>query len=148
MERTFVMVKPDGVDRALAGEILARIERKGYKPVAVKLMRIDEALAKRHYAEHDGKPFFPSLIEFITSGPVLAMVIEGPGVIDEIRKLVGKTDPREAAPGTIRGDLSVVKTFNLIHASDKPESAAREIANFFRPEEIVAHPRSADRWLV
>jgi nucleoside-diphosphate kinase len=131
MERTLVIAKPDAVRRGLAGEILARIERKGLRVVAGRFFPIDEDLARRHYAEHEGKPFFGDLISFITSGPVLALVVEGPGATSVVRTLMGPTNPREAPPGTIRGDFAVEITENLVHGSDSPESAAREVSLFF-----------------
>ncbi len=131
MERTLVIAKPDAVKRGLAGEILARMERKGLRVVAGRFFTIDEGLARRHYAEHDGKPFFADLLSFITSGPVLALVVEGPEAAAVVRTLMGPTNPREAPPGTIRGDYAVEITENLVHGSDSPESAAREVALFF-----------------
>jgi nucleoside-diphosphate kinase len=131
-ERTLVLVKPDGVARNLIGECLARIERKGLKLVAAELRTVDRELASQHYAEHDGKPFFESLLEFITSGPVLAAVAEGPRAIAAWRQLAGGTDPVEkAAPGSIRGDFGLETQANLVHGSDSPESAAREIKLWF-----------------
>ena len=130
-ERTLVLVKPDAVRRGLAGEVLSRFERKGLALVALELRRIDGALADRHYAEHVEKDFYPPLREFITSGPLLAAVLEGDEAIAVVRALVGATDGRKAAAGTIRGDLSLSNRENLVHASDSPGSAAREIANFF-----------------
>ncbi|MDT7651665.1 MAG: nucleoside-diphosphate kinase [Pseudonocardiales bacterium] len=131
-ERTLVLVKPDGVERKLVGEVLARIERKGLEFVAIELRTVDRELAEQHYAEHDGKPFFGSLLEFITSGPVLAAIVEGPRAIAAFRQLAGGTDPVEkATPGTIRGDFALETQFNLVHGSDSPESAAREIKLWF-----------------
>ena len=131
-EKTLVLVKPDGVARNLTGECLARIERKGLKLVAVELRTVDRELASQHYAEHDGKPFFESLLEFITSGPVLAAVAEGPRAIAAWRQIAGGTDPVEkAAPGSIRGDFGLETQQNLVHGSDSPESAAREIKLWF-----------------
>ena len=131
-ERTLVLVKPDGVKRLLVGEILGRIERKGLTIAALELKNVSEDLARRHYAEHEDKPFFPSLLEFITSGPVVAVIAEGPRAIAAFRQLAGGTDPVEkAAPGTIRGDLALVTQDNLVHRSDSPESAAREIELWF-----------------
>ena len=131
-DRTFVICKPDAVERGLAGEIVARLERKGLRVVAAELRTIDEATAKRHYAEHDGKPFFADLVAFITRGPALLLVVEGPeDTYKVVRTLMGATNPRDAAPGTIRGDLGILLTENLVHGSDSPESAAREIALFF-----------------
>ncbi|MDT7920394.1 MAG: nucleoside-diphosphate kinase [Meiothermus sp.] len=137
MERTYIMVKPDGVRRGLTGEIINRIERKGFKIVAMKKMLIPRATAEIHYGEHRGKPFFEGLVNFITSGPVVAMVVEGPGAIAEMRRLMGATRPWEAAPGTIRADFATTVDENIIHGSDSPESAAREIGLFFKPEEII-----------
>lgn len=130
-ERTLVLVKPDAVRRGLAGEVLSRFERKGLALVALELRQIDGELADRHYAEHVEKDFYPPLREFITSGPLLAAVLEGDEAIAVVRALVGATDGRKAAAGTIRGDLSLSNRENLVHASDSPDSAAREIANFF-----------------
>ena len=130
-ERTLVLVKPDGVARGLVGEVLARIERKGYRLVAVELRTLTREVAQEHYAEHVGKPFFADLVAFITSGPLLAAVAEGPGVIDAWRSMMGATDPLKAAPGTIRGDLAHVLTENVAHGSDSPASAEREVALFF-----------------
>ena len=147
MERTFVMLKPDAVSRALMGEIISRFEKKGLKMVAAKFMRISEEMASRHYAEHLDKDFYPKLLNFITSGPVLAMVWEGENSISVVRTLVGKTDPAEASPGTIRGDYGMIKTMNLIHASDSSDSAEREISIFFRDEEIIDWKRADQNWL-
>ena len=131
-ERTLVLVKPDGVKRLLVGEILGRIERKGLTIAALELKNVSEDVARQHYAEHEGKPFFPSLLEFITSGPVVAVIAEGPRAIAAFRQIAGGTDPVEkAAPGTIRGDLALVTQDNLVHGSDSPESAAREIELWF-----------------
>jgi nucleoside-diphosphate kinase len=129
--QTLVLCKPDAVRRRLVGEIVRRIEAKGLTLRALELRRLDEATAKQHYAEHDGKPFFGDLVSFITGGPLVAMVVEGPDAWKVVRTLMGTTNPREAAPGTIRGDLAVELTENLVHGSDGPESAAREIALFF-----------------
>jgi nucleoside-diphosphate kinase len=130
-EQTLVLCKPDAVARGLVGEIVARIEAKGLTLGALELRRLDEATAKKHYAEHESKPFFGDLVSFITGGPLVAMVVEGPEAWKVMRTLMGSTNPREAAPGTIRGDLAVELTENLVHGSDGPESAAREIALFF-----------------
>lgn len=130
-ERTLVIVKPDGVRRGLTGEILARIEAKGLRPVEGRLFTIDADLAQRHYAEHKGKPFFDDLIAFITSGPVLVLAVEGPKAVEVVRMLMGPTDPAKAPPGTIRGDFGIEMTENLVHGSDSTESAARELALFF-----------------
>jgi nucleoside-diphosphate kinase len=130
-ERTLVLVKPDGVARGLVGEVLSRIERKGFRLVAAELRTLDRATAEAHYGEHEGKPFFPGLVDFITSGPLLAAVIEGPDAIKAWRSMMGATNPIDAAPGTIRGDLAVLMGENIAHGSDSPESASREIALFF-----------------
>lgn len=130
-ERTLILVKPDGVARGLVGEVLSRIERRGYKLVAAELRTLDAAVAEAHYGEHKDKPFFGELVEFITSGPLLAAVIEGPDVIAAWRTMMGATNPVAAAPGTIRGDLATEMSYNVSHGSDSPESAAREIALFF-----------------
>ncbi|MEW6553555.1 MAG: nucleoside-diphosphate kinase [Actinomycetota bacterium] len=130
-ERTLVLVKPDGVRRGLAGEVISRFERLGLKIVAMRLLQVDEELASRHYAEHIDKPFYPELVSFITSGEVVAMVLEGETAIAVVRKLMGPTDPADAPPGTIRGDYGLEITENIVHGSDGPESAAREVALFF-----------------
>ena len=130
-EQTLVLCKPDAVARGLVGEIVRRIEAKGLTLSALELRRLDEPTARKHYAEHEGKPFFGDLVSFITGGPLVAMVVEGPEAWKVMRTLMGSTNPREAAPGTIRGDLAVELTENLVHGSDGPESAAREIALFF-----------------
>jgi len=130
-DRTLVLCKPDCVERGLVGEVVSRLERKQLKIVALELRLLDEATAKQHYAEHDGKPFFGDLVAFITRSPLVALVAEGPDAFKVVRTLMGTTNPREAAPGTIRGDLAIELTENLVHGSDGPESAAREIALFF-----------------
>ena len=130
-QRTLVLVKPDGVARGLVGEVLARIEKRTWTLVALELRTLDEATAKSHYGEHEGKPFFNGLVEFITSGPLLAAVVEGPEVISAWRTMMGATNPANAAPGTIRGDFAASMDFNVAHGSDSPESAEREIALFF-----------------
>jgi nucleoside-diphosphate kinase len=132
MDRTLILVKPDAFARNLTGEIIARFERKGLRIAALKYMTMDVGLAEQHYAEHEGKPFFPSLLEFITSGPVVAAIVEGPRAVAAFRQLAGATDPVEkAAPGTIRGDLALITPDNLVHGSDSPESAVREIELWF-----------------
>lgn len=130
-DRTLVLCKPDAVERGLVGEIIRRFEAKQLQVRALELRQLDEETAKKHYAEHDGKPFFGELVEFITRGPLVAMVLEGPEAYKVVRTLVGATNPREAAPGTIRGDLAIEMGENLVHGSDSPESAAREIQLFF-----------------
>ena len=136
MEKTLVLVKPDGVRRGLSGEIIARFENRGLQIVALKLMQISRTMAEKHYAEHVGKPFFDSLVEFITSGPVVAMVVKGDHAIRAVRAMMGATNPLEAAPGTIRGDFALVMSENVIHGSDGSESAEREIKAFFASREI------------
>lgn len=137
MNCTFAMVKPDGVQKGLVGEIISRFEKKGLKMVALKIMNITPELAEKHYSEHKGKPFFADLVNFITSGPVVAMVLEGENVIPIVRTMMGATDPQDAAPGTIRGDLALTIDENIIHGSDSLESAKREIGLFFKEEEMI-----------
>ena len=131
MDRTLILVKPDAFARGLTGEIIARFERKGLHLAALKLMTLDDETAKRHYAEHEGKPFFDGLVAFITSGPMVAMILEGPNAIEAARQLIGATNPLEAAPGSIRGDFGLEVQTNMVHGSDSPESAEREIAIYF-----------------
>lgn len=131
METTLLLVKPDGVRRGLIGEVITRIERKKLKIVAIEMMQVDESRAREHYAEHVSKPFFPELLAFITSGPVVAMAVRGEEAIGVVRGLMGATDPKKAAPGTLRGDLGLEVTENLVHGSDGPESAQRELGIFF-----------------
>jgi nucleoside-diphosphate kinase len=131
MDRTLILVKPDAFARGLTGEIIARFERKGLRIVALKHMQVTEELARQHYAEHDGKPFFSELVAFITSAPLVAMVLEGPEAVTAARQVIGATNPLEAAPGSIRGDFAVEVGQNMVHGSDGPESAAREAALFF-----------------
>ena len=135
-ERTFIAIKPDGVKRNLIGKIITRFEEKGYKLIGLKLLQATEEMAGQHYAEHYGKPFYPRLVNYITSGPIVAMVVEGKNVIAESRKLMGKTKPEEAEVGTIRFDYAISQEFNIIHGSDCPESAEREIAIYFKEEEL------------
>jgi nucleoside-diphosphate kinase len=137
VERTLVLVKPDAVERRLAGEIVARLERRGLELRAAKLLRVDRGLAEEHYAEHGEKPFFGELVEFITSAPTLALVVEGESAIGVVRTTMGATNPTQAAPGTIRGDLALAMPNNLVHGSDSPESAQREIALWFAADELV-----------
>ena len=136
----------DGVQRGLCGEIVSRFEKKGLKLIAMKLMIIPKDVAENHYGEHKGKKFYDSLISYITSGPVLAMVWEGENAVSICRNMMGKTNPAESAPGTIRGDYGMVTGLNIIHGSDSVESAEREIRIFFKPEELVSYDRTADRW--
>jgi len=147
IERTFSMLKPGVVQRRLAGEILARIERKGLRIVALRMMTIGRELAQTHYAEHRGKPFFGELVDFITSGPVVAMVVEGDGAIATLRRLCGATKAEDALPGTIRGDYAVHTGLNVIHASDSVESAEREIALYFKAEDIFEWKDGNDGWI-
>jgi nucleoside-diphosphate kinase len=147
MERTLVLLKPDAVQRRLIGRIISRIEEKGLKIVGLKMIRVSRELAEKHYAEHREKPFYPELVSFITSAPVVAMVVEGPKAVDTVRKMMGKTNPLEAEPGTIRGDFGLSVTMNLIHGSDSQASAAREIALFFREDEILSYTTADSAWL-
>lgn len=147
MERTFLMVKPDGVQRNLIGEIVSRFEKKGFQLVGAKLMQVSQELAKQHYGEHKEKPFFGELVDFITSGPVFAMVWEGENVIATARKMMGSTNPKDAEPGTIRGDFGLTVGKNVIHGSDSPESAVREISLFFKEEELVSYKKLMNDWI-
>ncbi|MCH8911003.1 MAG: nucleoside-diphosphate kinase [Chloroflexi bacterium] len=147
-ERTLVLVKPDGVQRGLTGEIVGRLERTGLQIIGMKLMLISEDLASRHYAEHAEKPFYPGLVSFITSSPVVALVLEGPSAISTIRKVMGVTDPADAAPGSIRGDLGIDMGRNLIHGSANAEDAAREVALFFDDSELISYDRATQPWIV
>jgi nucleoside-diphosphate kinase len=146
LERTLVLVKPDGVRRGLVGEVLTRFERKQLRVVAAKLACVEKSLAETHYAEHHGKPFYPGLVTHITSAPVFAFVLEGRSAISVVRLITGATNPQTAAPGTIRGDLGLAVTPNLIHASDSPASAEREIALFFQPSEFCAYDRTGSEY--
>jgi nucleoside-diphosphate kinase len=146
MERTLIILKPDAVQRGLAGEIIHRLERRGLRIVALKAMQIDEATARKHYAEHEGKPFYQGLIDYITSGPVIAGVLEGTRAIEVVRKTMGKTNPADAEPGTIRGDLALEMGRNLIHGSDGADSARREIALFFGKDQLT-YERTIDPWI-
>jgi nucleoside-diphosphate kinase len=148
IEQTLVLVKPDGLQRGLVGEIVGRLERRGLRLVGMKLMRITEELAGRHYAEHREKPFFAGLVAFITSAPVVAMVWEGPGAVAMVRAMMGATNPANAAPGTIRGDLAVDFGMNVIHGSDSTESAQREVSLFFTADEVLGWERTIDRWVI
>ncbi|QFT89404.1 Nucleoside diphosphate kinase [Bacillus sp. THAF10] len=147
MEKTFLMVKPDGVQRNLIGEIVSRFEKKGFQLVGAKLMQIPTELAEEHYGEHKERPFFGELVDFITSGPVFAMVWQGENVIATARQMMGATNPKDAAPGTIRGEYAVIVGKNIIHGSDSPESAEREIGLFFNGEGIVEYKRDIDSWV-
>jgi nucleoside-diphosphate kinase len=148
LQRTLLLVKPDGVQRQLVGRVLSRFEDRGLKLVGLKLVQVDRTLAEEHYAVHRDKPFFPGLVEFITSGPLVAAALEGPNAIAIVRAMNGATRPHEAAPGSIRGDLAVETAQNLVHASDSPENAAAELALWFRPEELLSYEREIDRWVL
>jgi nucleoside-diphosphate kinase len=148
MERTLVLVKPDGVQRGLVGEILARFERKGLKVVGLRLLTVPRDMAERHYAVHAAKHFYDGLVEFITSGPVAAIALEGPDAIATVRRLVGRTMPNEAEPGTIRGDLGISGLRNLIHASDAPETAISELDLWFGDGTLLDYEREIDAWIV
>jgi nucleoside-diphosphate kinase len=148
MQRTLVLVKPDGVQRGLIAEIVGRFERKGLKIVGLRLLPVSDELAEKHYAVHAGKHFYSGLVEFITSGPVAAVALEGPDAIAVVRRMVGRTMPNEAEPGTIRGDLGISGLRNLIHASDAPETAESELALWFAAGELVDYGRELDAWIV
>ena len=147
-ERTLVLIKPDGVQRLFVGRILTRFEERGLKLAALKLVRVDRSFAERHYAVHRGKPFFDGLLDFITSGPLVALALDGPNAIAVVRSMVGATRPHEAAPGSIRGDLAVETAQNLVHASDAAETAAEELALWFSPDEMIDYDREVDRWVL
>jgi nucleoside-diphosphate kinase len=147
MERTLILVKPDAMQRGLAGEILRRLEQRGLRIVGLKLLQVDRALAERHYGEHVGKPFYEGLVRYITACPIVAAVLEGTNAVEAVRNTVGKTNPLEAGPGTIRGDLGLEIGRNLIHASDSLASAQRETELFFRGEELHAYSRAIDAWV-
>jgi nucleoside-diphosphate kinase len=148
MERTLVLVKPDGVQRGLIGEILARFERKGLKVAGLRLLTVPRPMAEEHYAVHAGKHFYAGLVEFITSGPVAAIALDGPDAIATVRRIVGKTMPNEADAGTIRGDFGISGLRNLIHASDAPETAQSELALWFGADALVDYSRDVDAWIV
>jgi nucleoside-diphosphate kinase len=147
VERTFALLKPDAIQRGLAGQVLTRFERRGLKIVGLKLMHVSRSLAESYYAEHKGKPFYEPLMSYITSGPVVAMVLEGDGAVGIVRKMMGKTNSAEAEPGTIRGDFALTIGRNVIHGSDSPESANREIGFFFKREELQDYKRIDEAWL-
>lgn len=147
MERTLVIVKPDGMQRGLAGEILSRLERRGLRIVGLRMFQMDEATAREHYAEHEGKAFYQALIDYITACPIIAAVLEGTEAVALVRKTMGATNPANAEPGTIRGDLGVETGRNLIHGSDSLHSAAREITLFFGEDELYTYWRDVDRWV-
>ena len=148
MQRTLIILKPDCVQRRLVGEVLRRFEAKGLRIAALKLIQVDRALGEKHYAEHQGKPFFGGLIDFITGGPVVVGVLAGPEAIAVVRAMLGATNGAAAAPGTVRGDFSISKQNNLVHGSDSEDSARREIALWFRPEELVDYPLAGSEWVI
>jgi nucleoside-diphosphate kinase len=147
VERTLVLIKPDAMQRGLAGEILSRLERRGLRVAALRLFQMEEDIARRHYAEHQGKPFYDGLISYITACPIIAAVFEGTSAVETVRKTMGVTNPAVAGPGTIRGDLALETGRNLIHGSDSLESAKREVALFFQADEIHSYGRDVDRWV-
>jgi len=148
MERSLIILKPDAVQRGLVGAIIQRLEQRGLKFAGLKLIRIDQALAQRHYSVHQGKPFFDSLVRYIVSGPVVVAVVVGEGVVQTIRNTVGATNPANAAPGTIRGDFALEIGRNLVHASDSPENGEQEVSLFFHPDELISEwERSTDPWI-
>ena len=148
METTLILIKPDGVQRALIGEIISRIEQKGLKISGMKLMNVTEEIAGRHYEEHVDRPFFGSLVDFITSSPVVAMAVAGDNAVQVMRTIMGSTNPQEADPGTIRGDFGMTIGMNLIHGSDSADSAVRELGIFFDSSEIIEYDRSVDTWVI
>ena len=148
MERTLIIVKPDGVERALIGPIISRFEQRGLKLVALKMMQVSNELARKHYAVHEGKPFFEPLIEYIVSAPVVVMVLEGPQAIQAARNTIGATKPVEAASGSIRGDFGMMVGRNLVHGSDSPENAAAEISLWFDESELIDYKRAIDSWIL
>ena len=147
MERSLVLIKPDAVQRGLVGEITSRLEKKGLKIVAMKMLHMDRALAQRHYGIHKGKAFFDDLVNFITSGPIIAIIFQGQNAVEVIRQMMGATDPAKAYSGTIRGDFGIDIGHNLVHGSDSLENASQEIDLFFSPEEIVDYDRDLDTWI-
>ena len=147
MERTLVLVKPDGVQRGLIGEIIGRLEQRGLKLVGMKLMQVDDALARQHYGEHVDRPFFGGLVDFITSSPVVAMAWEADNAVEAVRNTMGQTNPTSSPPGTIRGDLALDICRNLVHGSDSPESAERELDLFFSAAELLDYTRANDGWI-
>jgi nucleoside-diphosphate kinase len=148
LEQTLIIVKPDGVQRGLVGEVLARFERRGLKLAGLRLMQIDRALAERHYAVHQGKPFYEGLVNYITSGPVVVAIIEGPDAIAVVRRVIGATRSNEAASGTIRGDFALTVDRNIIHASDAADTARFEVGLYFQPDQVLSYKRDLDRWVV
>lgn len=147
MSRTLVLLKPDAVQRSLVGEVTARLERRGLKIVGMKLMQVSDDLARKHYSEHEGKPFFHGLVQFITSCPIVAMVLDGENAVQLVRAAVGSTNPVDSTPGSIRGDYGMTVGMNLVHGSDSDDSAKREIDLFFSPHEILSYERGIDQWV-
>ncbi len=147
MERTLILVKPDAMQRALSGEIITRLERRGLKIVGMKLIQMDEVMAQKHYSIHKGKPFFQPLVDYITSSPIIAIVFEGTNAVELARNTVGATNPLDAGMGTIRGDFGMEIGRNLVHGSDSPENASTEINLFFSPDELISWDRDMDRWI-
>jgi nucleoside-diphosphate kinase len=147
MEKSLVLIKPDAVQRGLAGEVISRLEKKGLKIVAMKMLHMDQALAQRHYAVHKGKAFFDDLVNFITSGPVIAIILQGENAVEIIRQMMGATDPARASGGTIRGDFGIDIGHNLVHGSDSLQNASQEIDLFFSPEDILDYDRDLDAWI-
>jgi nucleoside-diphosphate kinase len=147
MERTLILFKPDALQRRLCGRLLSRLEDKGLKIVGMKLLRVTQELSRRHYAEHVSKPFYPMLEEFITSGPVIALVAEGPNAVTVVRGMMGPTNGQSAPPGTIRGDFGLSRQMNLMHGSDSPDAAKREIDIYFRPDELVSYETTLGGWV-
>ena len=148
MERTLVLLKPDAVQRGLSGKVIARFEAKGLKIVGIKMIHMDRALAGRHYGIHEGKPFFEGLVNFITSSPIVAIALEGPKAVEAVRAIVGVTDPKKAAPGTIRGDFGMDIGRNLVHGSDSPENAVTELELFFGEGELISYERNVEPWIL
>lgn len=147
-ERTLVLVKPDGVQRGLIGEVIGRFESKGFRIAGLKLMQMSRELAGQHYAEHTEKPFFTDLVDFITSSPLVAMVVEGPGAVATVRGIMGVTNPAQAAPGTLRGDNAATIQMNIVHGSDSVERAAVEVALFFKEDEVLSYTRDVEKWIL
>ena len=147
IQRTLVFLKPDAVQRGLVGEVIQRFEKRGFQIVGLKMMRLSEVFVRQHYAAHEGKDFYEPLVRYVISGPIVAMVVEGKNAVRVVRAMMGETFGSESPPGTIRGDFALSNRYNLIHGSDTPESAAEEIARFFRPDELVTHPEDSLRWL-
>ncbi|MFN8458609.1 MAG: nucleoside-diphosphate kinase [Anaerolineae bacterium] len=148
MERTLIIIKPDGVERGLIGPIISRFEQRGLKIVGMKLLKVSDSLARQHYAVHEGKPFFASLIEYITSAPVVVMALEGPQAVQIARNTIGATKPAEAAPGSIRGDFGLMIGRNLVHGSDSPENGAAEVGLWFDSAELISYERAVERWIL